>query len=196
MLMTAHTDPLAFVGAMSDAFGDMGAGGHDDLAQRVIARTAVAVEYLLANLPPSLANSVTRPEGAPIDQLAIAQFAKMWSGAFRPGDVIYDVGTGKATPTQIRALREVHPDIYTNLRVSIIRAIGEARTVPFETKRQLDVLFDIDGAAGASFGSAFSKTMATARTNKSQTSQSLGGESAIAPQSANKLFSSGQSAVR
>jgi hypothetical protein len=196
MLQTAHNDPAAFIEAMTEAYGDVGAQGHDDLAQRVIARTAVAVQYLLANLPPNLAASVTRPEGAPIDALAVAEFAKLWSGAMRPGDVIYDVGTGRATPTQIRALREVHPDIYTNLRIAVIRALGEARTVPFETKRQLDMLFDIDGAAGPSFSSSFTKTMATARANNTQSSQSLGGESVVAPQTATKIFSNGPSAIR
>lgn len=195
-LQTAHNDPATFIEAMSEAYGDMGAGGHDDLAQRVIARTAVAVQYLLNNLPPNIANSVTRPEGAPTDLLAISEFAKLWSGAMRPGDVIYDVGTGRVTPTQIRALREVHPDIYTNLRVAVVRALGDARSVPFETKRQLDNLFDIDGAAGASFSSTFGKTMATARADKQQPSQSLGGESVLAPQTATKIFSTGPSAIR
>lgn len=195
-LLDAHQDTANFVEAMTEAFSDIGIGGHTDLYERIVARTQVATQYLLRNMPPALAASMTNPEGVPPDPLAIAEFAKLWSGAFRPGDVVYDVGVGRATPSQIRALREVHPDIYQNLRVAVIRSLGETRTVPFETKRQLDVLFQLDGAAGPSFSSAFQTTMATARANKTKQSQSLSGESVLAPQSPNKIFSSGPSAIR
>lgn len=197
MLTQAQADPLAFVDGMTEGLGDIAAGGHSDLFERIVARVQVAVQYVLNNLPPSLSSSMARPDGAPPDTLALAEFAKIWSGAFRPGDVIYDISTGKATPTQIRALRQVHPDIYTELRVAVMRQIGQVRNVPFETKRKLDLLFDLDGAAGASFSTKFGQTMQNAAAiDRQPTKASLAGDSVLAPQSANSMFSKGPSSLK
>ena len=132
---------------------------------------------------------MVRPDGIPPDSLAIMKWASMYNAVFSPGDVVYDVATGDATPTQIKALREVHPDVYGGLRANVLKQVAQVgQKIPFETLRTLDVLFDLPGAAGLSFDSGMQATMAQAYAQASSKNpkQSLGGESVIAPSSATK----------
>jgi hypothetical protein len=191
-LKKANEDPQAFVDGMVDTFGPMAEGGHEDLYAKVVARVQIGVQYLLANAPPSVGISMVRPDGIPPDSLAVMKWAAMWDGVFNPGNVVYDVATGDATPTQIRALREVHPDIYGSLRAEVLKQVGQAgQKIPFETLRGLDNLFDIPGVAGPSFSPGMTSTMAQAyAAGQKVPQQSLGGESVLAaPASATTKFS-------
>lgn len=197
-LQRAAEDPQAFVDGMTDTFGRLADGGHASLYEQVIVRTQVGAQYLLANMPPSVGISMARPDGIPPDSLAIMKWAAMYNAVFSPGDVVYDVGTGDATPTQIRALREVHTDIYANLRIEVLKQVGQAgANIPFETLRSLDNLFDVPGVAGPAFGPGMSATMAQAYAAPAAKNprQSLGGESVIAPPSATSKFSRGPSNI-
>lgn len=197
-LRKANEDPQAFVDGMVDTFGQLAQGGHEELYTQVVARVQIGTQYLLANMPPSVGISMVRPDGIPPDTIAVMKFAAMWSGVFSPGDVIYDVATGDATPTQIKALREVHPDIYGSLRAEVLKQVAQAgQKIPFETLRTLDNLFDLPGVAGPAFGPSMTATMATAYAQPGSKSpkQSLGGESVIAPPSANQKFGTGPSTI-
>ena len=191
-LSKANEDPQAFVDGMVDTFGTMAEGGHEELYAQVVARVQIGTQYLLANMPPSVGISMVRPDGIPPDTIAVMKFAAMWSGVFSPGDVVYDVATGDATPTQIKALREVHPDIYGSLRAEVLKQVAQAgQKIPFETLRTLDNLFDLPGVAGPAFGPSMTATMATAYATSGSKSpkQSLGGESVLAaPASATTKF--------
>jgi len=198
-LQTADTDPQAFVDGMADTFGVMAHAGHDDLFSRVVARVQIGTQYLLANAPPSVGISMVRPDGIPPDSLAIMKWASMYNAVFSPGDVVYDVATGEATPTQIKTLREVHPDIYGQLRTGVLKQVAQAGPkIPFETLRTLDVLFDLPGAAGLSFSEGMQATMAGAYAQKGSAGpkQSLGGESVIAPASATVGLQKGPSTLQ
>jgi hypothetical protein len=191
-LKQVNEDPQAFVGGMVDTFGPIADGGHEDLYAKVVARVQIGVQYLLANAPPSVGISMARPDGIPPDSLAVMKWAAMWDGVFNPGSVVYDVATGDATPTQIRALREVHPDIYGSLRAEVLKQVGQAgQKIPFETLRGLDNLFDLPGVAGPSFSPGMTSTMAQAyAAGQKVPQQSLGGESVLAaPASATTKFS-------
>jgi hypothetical protein len=175
-------DPAAFVQGTVHAFGSV-ASDHPGMFQQLVTRTQIGAQYLLANLPPSVGISMVRPDGIAPDSLALMKYAAMYDAVFNPGNVIYDVATGEATPTQIRALREVHPDIYGDLRANVLKQIGQmGQKVPFETLRQLDNLFDMPGVAGPAFSPAMTSTMAQAYAQGNKPAQkSLGGESVIAP---------------
>ena len=191
-LRKASEDPQAFVDGMVDTFGTLAEGGHEELYQNVVARVQIGTQYLLANTPPSVGISMVRPDGIAPDTLAVMKFAAMYDAVFSPGNVVYDVATGEATPTQIKALREVHPDIYGNLRAEVLKQVGQAgQKIPFETLRTLDNLFDLPGVAGPSFSPGMTATMAEAYAQPGSKSpkQSLGGESVIAPPSATQKFS-------
>jgi hypothetical protein len=197
-LQTANDDPQAFVDGMADTFGVMAQAGHEDLYTRLIARVQIGTQYLLANAPPSVGISMVRPDGIPPDSLAIMKWAGMYNAVFSPGDVVYDVATGEATPTQIQALREVHPDIYGGLRANVLKQVAQVgQKIPFETLRTLDVLFDLPGVAGLAFSDGMTATMAGAFSQKGPApKQSLGGESVIAPPSATKALANGPSTLQ
>lgn len=186
----ATRDPRAFTAAMAEAYGNLH-DAHPDIFGAIVSRTMVGVHYMLANMPPSVGISMTRPDGIPPDSIAVSQFAALWSGAFAPGDVVHDVGTGTATPSQVRALREVHPDVYGKLRTDVLMALGEVSDVPFETKRRLDVLFQLDGAAGPSFSSKFANLLAQANAAKPGRQGSPANQSLAAPESPTKVFRQG-----
>lgn len=197
-LRKASEDPQAFVDGMTDTFGPMAQGGHEELFQNVVARVQIGTQYLLANIPPSVGISMVRPDGIAPDTLAVMKFAAMWDGVFNPGNVVYDVATGDATPTQIRALREVHPDIYGSLRAEVLKQVAQVgQKIPFETLRTLDNLFDLPGVAGPAFGPSMTTTMAQAYAQPGSKSpkQSLGGESVIAPPAASQKFGTGPSTI-
>jgi hypothetical protein len=187
----ADEDPQAFVNGMVDTYGAM-AHDHPALFQALVARAQIGAQYLLANMPPSVGISMVRPNGIQPDTLAVMKFAAMYDAVFSPGNVVYDVATGDATPTQIRALREVHPDIYGNLRAEVLKQVAQAgQKIPFETLRGLDALFDLPGVAGPAFSPGMTTTMAQAYATPGSKSpkQSLGGESVLAaPPSATTKF--------
>jgi hypothetical protein len=191
-------NPQAFLDGMTDTFGGIARAGHEDLFTRVVARVQIGSQYLLANAPPSVAYSIAHPDGIPPDTIAVMKWAAMHDAVFNPGNVVYEVGTGDATPTQIRALREVHPDIYGNLRAEALKQVSQAGPkIPFETLRQLDSLFNLDGVAGPAFGPSMVSTMAQAYAAQATKSpkQSLSGESVIAPSSATAKFDNGPSSI-
>lgn len=187
-LRQASEDPTAFVGGMTQTFG-AAAHDHGHLFQQMVARTQIGVQYMLANAPPSVGISMVRPDGIEPDALAVMKFAAQYNAVFSPGDVVYDIGTGTAIPTQVKALREVHPDIYGSLRAEILKQVSQVgQNIPFETLRNLDNLFGLEGVAGPAFGPSMTTTMAQAYAAKpaSSAQKSLGGESSIAPDQASK----------
>jgi hypothetical protein len=192
-LQQALSDPHALVNGIAHAYGAV-ADEHEDLYFELVQRTAAAAHYTLANAPPSVGISAVNPDGITPDTIALAQFAQTWSGAMNPGDVIYDVGTGSATPTQIKALREVHPDIYDSLRTDILKQVDRA-TMPFETLRQLDVLFDLPGASGPAFSADMTKTMQQVW-NQPAAGKKSAASGATAPASATAGFSKGPTSLQ
>lgn len=191
-LQQALNDPMALIDGMTQAYGAI-ADDHSELFGELVARTNAAAHYVLENAPPSVGISLARPTGIAPDAIAVAQFAAIWIGAFNPGDVIYDVGTGHATPTQIKALREVHPDVYDALRIDVMQQVdGEGAAIPFETLRKLDVLFDLPGVAGPAFGPSMTKTMAKAYETAPQQSKAPM-DPTTAPASATAKFAGGPS---
>lgn len=191
-LIQALQNPEALLAGLDDAFGDL-SDTHPEVYGDLVARAHAAATYVMAEAPPSVAIGLTRPDGIAPDALAMAKFADIWTGAFAPGDVVYSVGTGDATPTQIKALKDVHPDIFDALRLDVLKAVGESEgRMPFETLRKLDVLFDVPGIAPPSMQPAMSKTMQEAWAERPGGNKSAPA-TAGAPTSATAKFAAGPS---
>lgn len=190
-------DPEEFVARVTEAFEPLATSGHPEIAAKLITRMQIGVRYLLENAPPTLGTSMFEPEGSPPDEIAVLQFAPIWEAVWHPLDTVRDVAARNATPKAIKALREVHPDVYARLLTETFRTLAQAGPeVDFETKRYLDNVMGLGAAVGRSFSPQFSNLLATARQDTKQTRPSLGGESVVAPELSTVGFSQGPTAIR
>jgi hypothetical protein len=125
-----------------------------DLYQKIAARTAENVRYIRANLPPGIQTTMMYPNGTPVSQSALREFATIYNTVFDPNSVLEDIDAGTATGLQMKTLRESSPDLYEQLRSDVVEEVGKNfRNVPLSTKLQLDILFEADGMAGPFFSS-------------------------------------------
>lgn len=190
-------DPTKFIAQVTAAFQPLAQAGHPELASKLITRMTVGMQYLLANQPPALASSMFQPEGSPVDEVAVLQFAPIWEAVWHPLDTVRDLGTRSASPTAIKALREVHPDVYQRAMTESFRTLAQAGpNVDFETKRYLDNVFGFGAAVGRSFSPKMSSLLAQEREGSPQRpSQKLDGESVLGV-NPTEIFSKGPSALQ
>lgn len=190
-------DPEEFIARTTAAFQPLADAGHPELASQLITRMAVGLRYLRENAPPTLGQSIWDPEGSAPDEIAVLQFAPVWEAVFSPTSTVRDLATRSATPSAVKALREVHPDVYQRALGGVFKTLAMAGPgVDFETKRYLDNVFGLGAAIGRSFSPAAATVLATQRQDNKPVSRSLGGESNIAPAGANEMFSKGPTALR
>lgn len=190
-------DPMKFVAQVTAAYEPLANAGHPELAAKLITRMQVGIQYLLANQPPALATSMFQPDGAPVDEVAVLQYAPIWEAVWRPLDAVRDIGSRNATPAAVKTLREVHPDVYQRAMVETFRTLAQAGpTVDFETKRYLDNVFGYGPAVGRSFSPSMSNLLAAERQNNQPSVRNLDGESVVGATSPTAIFSNGPSALR
>ncbi|OGR95502.1 MAG: hypothetical protein A2V88_15440 [Elusimicrobia bacterium RBG_16_66_12] len=144
-------DPLALHRAASQALGGIDQV-NPQLHGEISARLMQVANYLHENLPAQLSASMTRPNGIPMSRSTARDFALKYNSVTNPASVLEDVRDGTASPTQLRALEAVHPDIYQSLRIELARQVSEEPQMTTQRKLRLDILFGGDGMAGRAFG--------------------------------------------
>lgn len=151
MLSAVSQDPGLLAQAVSESFGTL-PQENPELFTQLAARIGIQFQYITDNLPPTVATSVFYPRGVPASQSTLRDFALLWNSTFEPLSVIDDVEEGTAVPSQIRALKYVHPDTYRDLLASTVEEIStNFADVPTQRKVWLDTLFESDGLAGPSY---------------------------------------------
>lgn len=190
-------NPDEFIARSTAAFQPLAAAGHPEIAAKLVTRMMVGARYLLENAPPSIAVSMFTPDGGTPDEIAILQYAPIWEAVWRPTDTVRDFASRRATPSAVRALREVHPDVYARMQAEVFKTLAPGgQAVDFETKRYLDNVMQMGAALGRSFSPQMSNLLATARQDKKQSTRSLGGENNIAPELSTTGFRNGPTALR
>jgi hypothetical protein len=106
-----------------------------------------ATQYLSDALPKDpLAGYSMMPQNnrfKPSD-FEMAKFIRKMDAVNNPLNVIERVGDGIATKDEIDALMVVHPDVYKQLRESLINAIMEnGEEIPYQRRLQLGALFGV-----------------------------------------------------
>jgi hypothetical protein len=93
----------------------------------------------------------------------MAEFARLWDAVWTPQNAIRDLATGRATPSQLQAVADVHPEVFRNLQASAIKHLS-ARTkpAPYETQRYLDQLLKLDGAANPALSWSVARSISAA----------------------------------
>lgn len=152
-LRAASADPSALPRVMAASFGDLPVHYPRAFAN-ASAQMQRALGYLTQNLPPSTAASLISPRGLPPSREQVRDFAVLWNSVTAPETVLEALAEGTATPKQIEALKAVHPGVYEQVRLDVMNEIARAPTrLPTQTKIWLDLLFDLDGAAGLAYSS-------------------------------------------
>lgn len=171
-LESLQRDPMALVDDLSESYSEL----HDtapDLHAQVTAQTFRIAKYLRDHLPPPVGVSMTRPEGSPPSRLAIHQFALRYSAAIDPASVLTDVANNRIRREQIDTLRELWPDTYQQLKLTVLARMSEKRPT-VDQRILLDLRFD--------FGQQFDRGLSpglVAALNASKAQK--GGEGGAAP---------------
>lgn len=160
-------NPLALHRAIGQHLGGMSKVAPEAYAQ-VSARLQAAAQYLHENMPSQLSASLVRPNGIPMSRATARDFALKWNSATNPASVLDDVRDGKASPTQMRTLEAVHPDIYQSLKMQLTRAVAEnPESMTTQKKLRMDILFNGDGVAGRAFSWPLAKAIKQMRADRS-----------------------------
>lgn len=164
---TTQMNPLALHEAIGKNFGSLPMT-HPELFGQISARLQVVANYLHANLPAQLSASMVRPNGIPLSRATARDFALKYNSATNPASVLDDVKRGVASPTQIRTLEAVHPDIYQNLKLAIMSEVSQnPEGISTQRKLRLDILFGGDGMAGRAFAWPLAKAVKDYRAGRS-----------------------------
>jgi hypothetical protein len=153
ILTQISQDPGVLAEATASSFGLL-PSEDPELFMKLSARLGKAYQYVTDNLPASVAVSMLYPRGTPPSQDSIREFAIIWNSAMQPETVLDDINNGTCTPTQVKVLRDVHPDIYAQLLDDVVTEVStNFAQMDSQTKVWLDILFDADGLAGPGFSS-------------------------------------------
>lgn len=147
----ATGNPGSFTAHIIDQYGSLG-DTHPEALAAIVQRATIGMLYLQGNLPPAVALSLSQPNGLPPSQDAIRQFSYLWDGVFSPLTAVQDLAAGKAHPEQLRAIREVHPDIWSSLQRSAIHAFASLEErPPVQAQIYLDMILELDGAGNPAY---------------------------------------------
>lgn len=164
---TIQQNPIALHDAIGKNFGSLPMT-HPELFGQISARLQVVAQYLHDNLPAQLSASMVRPNGIPLSRATARDFALKYNSATNPASVLDDVKRGMASPTQIRTLEAVHPDIYQNLKLAITSEVAKnPEGISTQRKLRLDILFGGDGMAGRAFAWPLAKAVKDYRAGRS-----------------------------
>lgn len=176
-------NPLLLHRAVAQHLGPMSKVAPEVYGQ-VSARLQAAAQYLHENLPSQMSASMVRPNGIPLSRATARDFALKYNSALNPASVLEDVRDGKASPTQLRTLEAVHPDIYQKLRLELVRQVANnPGSMSTQRKLRMDILFGGDGTAGRAFSWPLARAIKDAKAERSSKggSAQLGGSSGPSP---------------
>ncbi len=182
-LAQAKADPVAVAEQWSKGLGDFPLQ-HPEIHQAIVARTATGLKYLQDHMPAGVLRTVRAPNGLPPGRAEIARFASVWQAVTEPAETIKAFGNGTVRPEAMQALKEVHPDLFSQLQYETLSALSTAATVSTEAKIRLDSLLQLDGAATPALSSTTAATIKAANAEKPGTGGTISG---TGPQNAGGL---------
>lgn len=176
-------NPLALHQTIGAHLGPLSKANPDAYGQ-IAARLQAAVQYLHENLPAQMSANMVRPNGIPMSRATARDFAQKYNSALNPASVFEDVKNGTATPTQMRTLQTVHPDLYDSLRLELVRQVSQnPGAMSAQRKLRMDILFGGDGLAGRAYSWPMAKAIQGYRQQRMNTAGSGNAAAAISTQS-------------
>jgi hypothetical protein len=159
-------NPGAWVDALAEDVGWL-ARVDPQLHAEVTARNTRAMRYLVQHMPPAIGVSMANPRGARPSRNAMRQWARLWNAVVHPETVLQDIRDGRVSVAQVRAIKEVHPDLYVALQSAVLDSVSQS-TEPLSTNRkvQLSTLYGLPGAAGLLYTPRVALLVGEADTNE------------------------------
>lgn len=120
-----------------------------DLADQVIAVASRIIEYLQERRPGKVRETMTGPvDHRPTDQ-QIAAFRRLYHVANDPTIVIADLAEGSLSRGQVRAVKDLYPELYRQMGAAVAAGVTAARagksarwTLPRRKELALETLLD------------------------------------------------------
>jgi hypothetical protein len=112
-------------------------------------RMTEALQYAAQNLPATVGVSLSYPTGIPLSDSELRDVADLWNSCMEPETVLDDIEHGSANTIQMQTLKDVHPDIYNDVRKEMfMQAADTFQSIPSQTKLSIDIMFGADGLGG------------------------------------------------
>lgn len=140
LLESVQRNPLALVDEMADSLAEL-QDRAPALHSQVARKTFEIAKFLQSKVPVPVGASIVRPEGVQVNSLAVRQFALYYSAATDPASVVTDLANNRARREQVDTLRQVWPETYQDLKLSVLGLMSEKRPTVAQRIR-LDLLFD------------------------------------------------------
>lgn len=196
MLAHVATNPALASQVIAQSLGGLAA---EDPASFVALsqRMTEALQYTAANLPPTVAISLTYPTGVPITDSELHDVADLWNTAMEPESALDDIEHGSASTIQMRTLKLVHPDIYNDVRAEVFRqSAANYQSIPSQKKLSMDIMFGADGLAGPFATTEAARYVTAARNNPAAKKSARPMSEAQREQSGESTEAAGPRAVR
>lgn len=146
-LQKLQRDPMMLVNALTESLNDL----HDtdpQLHAQSVAQIYKIAQFLQSKMPATIGTSLVRPEGSPVNPLAVRQFALYYSAALDPSTVYADMASNRYSSEQIETLKAVWSPEFDNLKAQITQALADNRPTLAQRQR-LDLHFDFGPALDA-----------------------------------------------
>ena len=102
--------------------------------------------------------------------------AHLWNAAFEPETVLESIASRDASQVQMRTLRELHPDIYSEIQREVVMQSPDTfAALDSQTKLSIDIMFGSDGIGGLFATSEAARYVAEAHKRAVKQPQSVPG---------------------
>lgn len=148
MLTDAAASPQLAAAAMSQSLAGLARENPSNFIA-LAKRMTECLQYVSRNLPATVGVSLAEPKGVPLTDSELRDVADLWNTAFDPSSAFDDIARRTASPIQMQTLKELHPDIFNDLKQAItMQSPATFSQIDTQTKLSIDIMFGSDGAAG------------------------------------------------
>lgn len=140
ILEKLQSNPQLLVDEMAENLGSLSETA-PQLHSALVAKTFQAVSFIRSKMPATIGASLSSPSGVPPSQLAVRQFALYYTAATDPSSVVEDVKNNRVRAEQMEALRTVWPEVYADLKSSVLDGLNSSKPSP-QQRMRMDLLFD------------------------------------------------------
>lgn len=193
-------DPQLLADSLAESYGHL-ADTHPEVFSDLVATATRAAEVLGEAMPPSVAVSLTSPNGLPPSVDDVRAFARVYVSVTEPSSYLRDLGSGQAWPEQSQAFAKVYPTQWQRLsEVAVTTAKERGMSLTPQEASYLDLTFGIGNVIGGLWSDSGSQAIRDATAASQQKRQrarsgTKAGQPAASPTSATASLAGGPSSL-